>query len=164
MSKQVMNRKYKWLNLLLYILSSALFMSSDFSFNESLRVKINLFLIFFAIVSLIAGFRLILEVFIITFSAYCFKDENISGRNVLSYYLDLCIIPALGNFMGFLIQMFFIRQENDTFQTIWITIIQSIFYIFLFIRIKKPEQKKGVHIVMICYYFIYIAMQVNSLL
>lgn len=158
------NYKYKWIFYIIYAAISALFMASDYTYNQNLQVKINLVLVFLVVAFFVTSFRLILEVFIVRFSAWCFKAQNVDGRRVLSDYLYLSIVPASANLVGFLVQILFLQGENALYQTIWLTVTQSVFYALLYRRIVKQTVPMGLKLVLIAYYVVYVLIQTFSLI
>lgn len=156
--------KFKWIFYIIYATISALFMAIDYADDENLRIKINLVLVFLVVAFFVTFFRLILEVFIVRFSAWCFKAQNVDSRQVLSDYLYLSIIPASANLVGLLVQILFLQGENALYQTIWLTVTQSVFYVLLYRRIAKQTVPMGLKLVLIAYYVVYVLIQTFSLI
>ena len=151
----------------LYIILSLLFINTafltlDYSFGESLFVKINLFLIFLVVVFLCLSIKLVFEIFIVQMGIK-FSSNNLPLKSTIeicvnSYWAFSAIIG-----LTFIIQVVIIRHESTLFQVATLVVSQIFYSIVLAIKLKHKNVGRLVFFILVIYNLLYMIIQVMSI-
>ena len=155
--------KLKWFCFAIYAIVCSIYLMLDYAIGEKLQIIFNLFLVF-GITSLFSiCLRYVFEVFLIKFVAYCTKLETLTLKKVVNLMLSASLIPVVGLLIGVVLRLVFVWARNDIFQTLWLGISHTPFYVYVFLQLSKFGIKKSMKIVLCVYFILYWCIQILSL-
>jgi hypothetical protein len=154
------NSKIKWLYFAIYAIACSLYLILDYAKGEGVQVIFNLFLVF-GITSLFSiCLRYVFEIFLIKFVAYCTKNESLTLKKVIDISVGSSLIPAIGMALGIIIRILFGFGENAAFQSIWMGVAHTPYYIYVFYKLNAFKPKMAMKIVLIVYFVLYWVSQI----
>lgn len=156
----------KRVNGLLIILSllfvNTAFLTVDYSFGESLFVKVNLFFIFLVVTFLSLSIKFAFEVFIIQMGIK-FSSNNLPLKSTIKGCLESYWAFAAVMGLAFIIQVTLIRHENALFQIAAFVVSQILYSIILAINLKRENVGHLAFILLGVYNLLYVIIQVISI-
>ncbi len=154
------NSKIKWIYFAIYAITCTIFLILDYAKGEGISVIFNLFLVF-GITSLFSiCLRYVFEIFLVKFVAYCTKNESLTLKKVIDISIGSSWIPAVGMTIGIIVSAIFGLSANTVFQSIWMAVVHTPYYIYIFLKLNKYQPKMAMKIVLIVYFVLYWVSQI----
>ena len=149
----------------LFIISQTIFLFSDYIYvnaKEPFSVHVSLLFITLIITVLSLTIRTVFEAFYLTIVSKIAKN-SMGLRDIAKTMFKSMIYPCLLAVVFLLIQLIFIRNTAEIYQTIASSIINLTYMIFVCINIYKKHSGKAPIIAFAIYTIAYVVMQGYSI-
>ncbi len=149
----------------LFIISQTIFLFSDYIFvnaNEPFSVHVSLFFITLIITVLTLSIRTVFEAFYLTVVSKISKN-SLGLRDIVKTMFKSMMYPCIVAASFLLVQLVFIRNTAEIYQTIASGVVNLTYMIFVCINIYKKRCGKAPIIAFAVYSLVYVAMQVYNI-
>lgn len=124
------------LSYLLYILSLTVFIVIDYSFEESISVFFNIFLLFVATSSFVLLFKFAIEVAIVKAIDHFF-ERRFTLNEIIDFQKKSLCIPTIFMLFNIVIQLVFIQNTANTYQAVILGLAQVIYIAVLIFQVNR---------------------------
>lgn len=160
--KKTTNKKSVIIPFILYIFTTTVFISLDFSFQENFNIFLNIFFLFGSTVIFVSIFRFMFEAILIKITDH-FLDKKFDIQTIIHFQGTSLYIPSLIVTIFIIIQFIFIKESATVYQAIVLNLAQFVYMLIFIKKVNRNAIYIKLNIALFLYMLLYFTFQLITL-